>query len=123
MVHILHIRNGDFEARVLMSSLPDLTLAKFRKLLRLGLTSSENDESIRELLAWIGPAIEDADAECMVAHRRFVDGWKTPPKGKAGEATKANNAKLKAAVRKAKTELDRLVKLRDIINQETENYF
>ena len=123
MVHILHIRNGDFEARVLMSSLPDLTLAKFRKLLRLGLTSSENDESIRELLAWFDGAIEDADAECMVAVRRYTDEWETPPKGKAGYATKANNAKLKNAVKKAKAAHDRLVKLRDITNQETKNYF
>lgn len=118
----VRIREGDFWAQVAIDKLPVLTLRNTRKLFHLMLTSGENQGSIEALREKLPAMVEAAKEHWKAASAYYAAGYHhvSNPKSR-NESVRYQlrmNRGLSVAVRKAKAEYERWVKINSIFEGE-----
>lgn len=109
----VEIRNDTFHASIILERLAELPIPKIRKIFKLMSNDPSNKPAIDQTAIYLTEAIPGAKAEWAYAYRDYCNGWSL----KTTRATRANNRKLIANVRKAKSNHDRLCRIQTIFNQ------
>lgn len=129
---IIYFRNQSAEFSVLLNHLPRLPMANIRKLFKLMLACpTQNDEAIQTTAAWFPEAIEAAKLDWGAATTSFSNGWRdlkcfvqelprmlTPDeRRKAVSKQRKLNQVLYSALKSAKADYERLLKIQTIFNE------
>lgn len=98
MADTITIRNGSFEAIITLERLPDLPLAKIRKLFKLAATDYRNDEAREVLERYLVTAVSATKDAWRIASTEYANGWKKcPVSNKERRANQTLTTRLKAA--------------------------
>ena len=97
MSDTIHIRNGTFEATIVLERLPDMPLVNIRKLFKLMVSDYRNDEARAVLEQYMAGAVASTKEAWRIASLEYTNGWKLKPgTNKEKRANKTLTARLKA---------------------------
>ena len=92
------IRNGTFEAVIVLERLPDLPLANIRRLFKLMLTDYRNEDACKALEEYLPAAVASTKEAWRKFSSEYTSGWKlNPSNNKEKRANETLTARLKAA--------------------------
>ena len=98
MADTITIRNGTFEAVIVLERLPDLTLANIRKLFKLMLSDYRNEDACKVLEEYMVATVAATKEAWRVASLEYTHGWKHRPANNEERRTnKTLTSRLKAA--------------------------
>lgn len=98
MTDTIHIRNGTYEATIVLERLPDLPLVNIRKLFKLMVSDYRNDEARVVLEQYMEEAVAATKEAWRIASLEYTNGWKlNPSANKEKRANKTLTVRLKAA--------------------------
>lgn len=92
------IRNGTFEAVIVLERLPDMALANIRKLFKLMLSDYRNEDACKVLEEHMVTTVAATKEAWRVASLECTHGWKShPSNSKDKRANQTLTTRLKAA--------------------------
>ena len=115
----IEIRNGDYQAFIILDKLAELPIRNIRKIFKPMKRVSTQDDELKNQPAidrtehFLQSVIADAKAEWAATSNYCRDQWSRHTDRDA----KAKNRKLLAAVRKAKARYVRLTRIQTILNE------
>ncbi|MEG0765033.1 MAG: hypothetical protein RR403_03220 [Pseudoflavonifractor sp.] len=89
MIDTITIRNGSFEAAIVLERLPSMPLANIRKLFKLLLSDYRNEDACRVLEEHMATTVSATKEAWRVASLEYTHGWKLSPS--SGKDKRANN--------------------------------
>lgn len=123
----IEIHADTYHAEIALDMLTDLPTSKIRKLLQLIYRYSyENSEAIQTITEYLPKSVCDAKAEWYIESQEYANGWKKV-NSRSRRAwvveQRKKNRMLTEAVKCAKANYEKHVKLQSIFNEIKEKYY